>query len=825
MINFKTDDTPLAKGDMRIYDNYVPVLDVGDYTITVSQQVNPTTKKGDPLIDETYTQTQEFSVQGPRYTLPAEDLYSVFPPENGQGVFDQFLPHVVLTKKDLPWERNVFDETGRTQQTPWLALLLFVEGEKINGQEALLDPQVDNWDKNRNKSANIQAWDLHHHDTKGSIQWPDMKDEWYETDDFLTNTMCSIIDISPAAFKALFPGKETFQYLAHSRQVNPSQKDEGVLKICEEGWYSIVVGNRLAAPPTSTTDGLKAGKRNIVHLVSLEGFNDVFENGLPADIDRVRMISLKNWSFHCLPDQGESFSALINGLLKDKNENEKPTQFKLDVKIPATTVKETKYTYQAIQNGYVPMRYQTRLGEQTFAWFRGPFSPIPIKNFVGDPFVSGDSKESFSFGTASSAMIYDKTLGIFDVSYGVAWETGRLLALSDKHFGEQLLDWQREGHCLVNRILERKKQQDALQLSPATNDTLTDTLKPKAATDPFIKTLTTQLSSQLIPSERKVAADRENTPSAAYADLPDTPVNAAVVNELLSDDTVRQIVRELGSKELDNITGWLANLGLLNNVPFENLVPHADLLPLESVRFFYVDSNWLDVLIQGALSIGIESSRDQHYQNIMRQVLQSAVRDKMPAIRRKIIGDWASTQPNAVDTVHPGSVCGLLLRSSVVAGWPGLEVNGYSRIKTGNAGETLVEPDFSSHISPLRIERLSGNVLLCLWPDIPAVITIDEPHEGIAFGFEDPPDEKGEGDYLYLRSIDADNYGMPLDESTYYIDAKDGFIDDTTRIVDITGLKDKIGSTLPDHPTLAIRDFAVQMVKVPEQGIFAAKTE
>ncbi len=67
-------------------------------------------------------------------------------------------------------------------------------------------------------------------------------------------------------------------------------------------------------------------------------------------------------------------------------------------------------------------------------------------------------------------------------------------------------------------------------------------------------------------------------------------------------------------------------------------------------------------------------------------------------------------------------------------------------------------------MKPLRIERLAGDVILCLWPAVPAAVTIAEPQEGIEFGFEDPP--KGEGFYMYLRSLDAAGTASPCCDDT-----------------------------------------------------------
>ena len=52
------------------------------------------------------------------------------------------------------------------------------------------------------------------------------------------------------------------------------------------------------------------------------------------------------------------------------------------------------------------------------------------------------------------------------------------------------------------------------------------------------------------------------------------------------------------------ILKFLARLRMLEGVPFNNLVPDEELLPNESIRFFYLDRAWTDALVQGALSVG-----------------------------------------------------------------------------------------------------------------------------------------------------------------------------------------------------------------------------
>src|SRR5512147_1252660 len=56
---------------------------------------------------------------------------------------------------------------------------------------------------------------------------------------------------------------------------------------------------------------------------------------------------------------------------------------------------------------------------------------------------------------------------------------------------------------------------------------------------------------------------------------------------------------------------FLARLRLLHDIPFSYLVPDADLLPIESIRFFYIDRAWTDALVQGVLSVGTITTADR----------------------------------------------------------------------------------------------------------------------------------------------------------------------------------------------------------------------
>jgi hypothetical protein len=170
----------------------------------------------------------------------------------------------------------------------------------------------------------------------------------------------------------------------------------------------------------------------------------------------------------------------------------------------------------------------------------------------------------------------------------------------------------------------------------------------------------------------------------------------------------------------EEIYTWLGHLKVLEGVPFRYLVPDEDMLPPESIRFFHVDMNWVNALIDGALSIGRQVA------DISPEVAHDTAVGA--AVQDRAAGDARTLRPVALglDAPEPEpleEVSGFVLRSDVVAGWPGLEVNGYA-------------PD-GTLLDIVRFERLAPTVLLCLFEkDGKTVRQVDihEPGEGLHFG-------------------------------------------------------------------------------------------
>lgn len=178
---------------------------------------------------------------------------------------------------------------------------------------------------------------------------------------------------------------------------------------------------------------------------------------------------------------------------------------------------------------------------------------------------------------------------------------------------------------------------------------------------------------------------------------------------------------------------FLARLRLLEGVPFSYLVADADLTPAETIRFFYLDRNATDALVEGALSVGTVNSADRVQLEQLYGVVRAEV-DKAERLVRMKDADAPVVDAQGRPIGAAGPISGFVLRSRLVSGWPGLHVRAYSKDSLPD-DRTIPEMDTSpDRVRLLRMERLAPAVLLVLFDGVPQVVHIEEPRAGIQFG-------------------------------------------------------------------------------------------
>lgn len=411
----------VAPGQTAFYDSAMPPLPAGDYQLIVQQTVQVTPNQPEPP----YSSKQRFQVAGPHLQLPPTDVVAKRPSPGASGDFQSWLPHVVLAERTLPWQIPIADPptggggSSPAPGTPWLALLLLTRSEiDVGGSPP--SPA----------STGAQAVPLADflRPPAGTLG-PNVTTGLQDLQQEQPPPTCTVVDVHFDAFRAIAPKTAELPWLAHVRQVDTADQED--LDVPAPGWYSMIVGNRL---PVGAADNLY-----IAHLVSLEGFAGYLPDQPPPSTvpALVRLVSLASWSFTSGPDQG-NFAQLMENLNDDD-------QFVLPVTVPATDP-AGQLVARAVQFGYVPLRYATRLGEETTGWYRGPLQPIELASNPQPPYPA-----------ASSALIFDPASGMFDVSYAAAWELGRLLTLANGPVTASLTQWAGGAVGTLRLLLERTR--------------------------------------------------------------------------------------------------------------------------------------------------------------------------------------------------------------------------------------------------------------------------------------------------------------------------------------------------------------------------------
>ncbi|GIP23381.1 hypothetical protein [Paenibacillus sp. J22TS3] len=683
-----------AAGDGQIlfYDNYTPGLEAGLWKIEVSHQL---THKNKAVNTDQLGAVQTFVVSAPQFSLDPSHIASVYPPDGSSGRYGEVLPHIVLNDPHLPWERRMRTKALQTRneggtdavtdtndpKVPWLALLVLSEQELTAGLDVHLQNTF-----TPNFSITATVGDFLKEEA-GVLKPAIVKEA-----DVSPAESCSYIRLPVRVFQDIAPRLDELRYFSHCRQISGAAQGSPVQKEGSGDMVSVICSNRFPAmlPPESDRP-----VRSIVHLVSMEGWEGKLTDGADfAGYDYASLLSLASWSFQTLPDHSQDFHGLINHIA-----GVAPGDMWLRLPLPQgggpAGSSEEKEVTRRIQEGFVPLPYRTRSGEDTFAWYRGPLTPLLPKTL----------EKPSPFFTADSAIIYQEAFGVFDMSLASAFEIGRAMALSDKVFGAKLLDFRRRVHRMADKQHYRLKSSlfDRSQILTVRHDkTLQDTL---------LGVLDNQLAGHIVEGVHLT----QGLEPEGIAELQEVaPLQS--IQQFMAMPEAKQAIEDQVSNDLLPVAEWLADLVLLQGIPFDYLVADERMLPVESLKFFYIDNNWISAMLDGALSIGLESSRHTNFHDLTQDLIHGAAYE----ITGRSAADKARTPADGSSSER---ISGMLLRSAVVSGWPNLVVRAFHTD--------------GSPMKLLRMERLSASVLLCLIDGVPASIQISEPREGFGFGTDD----------------------------------------------------------------------------------------
>lgn len=706
----------LPSGQEQLYSFYAPSLGSGLHHISVTQRVTPPSDStgSRPL---NLTATQDFIVVKPRFSLPDGEVHSVYPPP-GHGDQLNIVPHIVLTDPHLPWERNASTSNGTAgerNRVPWLALLVFTQDElklpssQLAGEQRIFPEDVK---QSETWSVNMSIDDLWKMQDNKTVATP-IANSTDDPIDATTSAMKSdMIFVPGKLYEDLFRSYDAlgspvtsqtkadvsrYKYLSHMRNINTVGQPENQTGGDDQGLFSVVVAHRTGPwtiqQPTPVT----------VHLVSIEGI-ETLSHVAPAPL--VALCSLSSWTYQCLPTTGfNTFDAMQHLGSGTNTDALRPVSSYFEKLVESTDPVQTMLG-RRMRDGFSMSHYRVSTGERTIAMTRGPFVPTKVDHITLH-------QSSFS----SDLQILDQETGIMDVSYSLAWQLGKTMAIADQAFtaalsrirmtihkqayqavkGEIIGDAKKNLHELVPRLSKQIATLASLHEGPVDMDA-----KQKWS------------NSVRIPQKNMSFFSPE-----VRAKFLDEAKKAARTLASSTDSTDKQYLfhnehNTATSTDWALMLKWLLERMSFYAVPAHYLITDPTHLPKETIRFFTVDPNWVDALIDGALSIAnhIEGDDDQ-----IRTAIKSTLEDYLRTVDPQI--KYVPQIPKS----------GFLLRSALVTKFPNLIVTAPWE---KNAGQAPI----------LRHEVLSEDVMLVLFDRTPGdgllkTITISQPPHQQCFAAAD----------------------------------------------------------------------------------------
>lgn len=750
---------PAAKDIVQFAKDHRVELKSGDYTLTLDPTLSVQTSNGSPSINMA-ARTQDLAVRSERFQIPPNLIRSVFPASGSKGDYWNCLPHIVLDRSTLPWERSgAFPGDDDTSPT-WLALLVFNEDDQpklsVNTRQVneLTFLNQSRRENQRFQEAFRAAQDAGEDLGTPKMQWesgdkPEQKVHTIQVhlrhlpsqDELipLTHVRRRLAFISEHgtladAEKELSPSVHPLVGNSEYTVGLPVEDPESGIVAAKANFYKDSQSNELyeiLEYDNTHDDGTpkfvlyhvaheaatiianrlpKPGAQNSVHLVSVE--QRYWENSEPFEGRNTKaerqdpmmeLISLYQWTFYC-EEEMYTFQGLLRGLNGGKNSGQPGT-----LRLPRLSEESEPF----LQSGFVPLSHQLREGSRSVSWYHGPLVPSAQRlheeeaaHVPGLDFLSAHSSKEAAI-QALQAKIPDFE-NIPPAVKALPDDVEKAFAFKAKPNNQLFIILQYQSGSTPFRLF-KAHHADFLEVLQAdqllTYDTSNGMLDVAYAA-------AWELGKALTLGNKRIAQRIYNWKKAK--------THHAQASQHIQEKGFHV----LGTQHLqnsppadDSIWEWLDELAHFKHIPFQYIVPDARMLPPESMRLFSPDERWLACLQDGAFSIGRFLSSDAAIDN-------------------------AHIHNREVDYSQP-SKSGFLLRSKLVSAYPEMAIVGYRKGKDAEGNPLIPEArppadhEVPGLLEVVRREQLAPDVLLVLFKGEVDIIDFFLPAEALHFGFNE----------------------------------------------------------------------------------------
>ncbi|KAJ3571357.1 hypothetical protein NPX13_g5407 [Xylaria arbuscula] len=602
----------------------------------------------DSLRSETATQPTETlpemgnssdSVQNSRFSLSPSAIDLVYPTP-GSTAEHTILPHITFKDSTLPWswtpshipKNDDKDSPLSSSKSTWLALMVFAFDELQLSKDKITEIMSNMSADLLREQTETCSLQMRARDTVGLSGVNGVVNTTgfsSESDAQVAAERTGVVLLTGKLFADLFveSGGPTdrlhvggYKHLAHVRQITTDGAANAGSD--EEAHVSNVISRRCGPMEASKPSTI------IVHLLSLCWDPDM---PFPKPTDRVAVTTLYSWTYTCLASSNKSSTA---DMLADINILR--TDQAQEHRLP--NVQDEDAVSRLIANrqrcGYTLARHRTVTGEETAAIHRGPLVSTQVEYPL-------NMRMQSNFG--GDLAILDSELGLLDITYASAWQLGKTLAMADSAFCASLtklrnslqgmgLERARGGvHDALGRYSSTTRREATDRIADLVKDL--DELRP-----PFRGDGTASSTNRWNRGNGKREADDNSNISSI---------------DFLSQD----------SPHFAQVYSWVLDRVHLSNIPAHYLIPDPALLPQETLRFFYLDLNWTDALIDGALSLANHWAATSE-KDSSRTAIKEAINKRLREPDTEM-GGWHVPLPRY----------GFLLRSHLLEQFPDLTVD------------------------------------------------------------------------------------------------------------------------------------------------------
>lgn len=612
-----------------------------------------------------------------RFNLPADVVHTACP-TGGASAPVTVLPHIVLKGADVPWSRsptNTLHETegqvnDEQDPAPWFVLLAFSPDELRLEEDELDDilQRIPSIKKRQGETFSVRIPARYTPQLSNALNTISFDTELdaHSADEsldviFLKNDLFQcIFTVADAVTGASRLDLIQYKSMTHVRRVPTSGIDDSEA-------LSVSIS------PRTGPIGLKHPETVVVHLVSLDMGPDLT---LVSESKRVAVTSLHSWTYTCLPDgQDTRVSQCVSHFgqslaVLPPEPQDIPISSDIDPKVKA-------FMRKRLEDGYSLVRHRTVTGEQTTAIVRGPLIPKPVAHPLSEHFCTQSN-----FGT--NLNIVDEDVGLTNITYSSAWTLGRSMASNDQQFIAALVKLRsavRAGGPGRSKI----DLQDSIGgIDPGKRTILgrDDLLKEFGA---LTQHLDGHVDGGPAVSSSRWRKGRE----------PDATKSTPFTESTIYDDAA-----------FKHVYAWVLDKLHLKQVPWHYICLDESWLPPETLRFVYVDENWTDALVDGALSLANlpdGSSKGDSSRTAIKKAINSKV-----SLPDKALGGRVPSTP----------VYGFVLRSQLLVQFPDIIVTPVFAATPSKQGADNVLGASKPVI--LSQQRISVDSICCLFNSFPA---------------------------------------------------------------------------------------------------------